>query len=68
MRWTGYAARLERSTYNVSVGKPEAKRPLEDLYVDCIIFIWILKKQERKLWAGFVRRRTGSCGRLLRKR
>jgi hypothetical protein len=35
MRWAGHVARMEegRGLYRVLVGKPEGKRPLEDLGV-----------------------------------
>jgi hypothetical protein len=36
MRWAGHAARMEEiiNSYNILVGKPERKRPLERLDVD----------------------------------
>jgi hypothetical protein len=37
MRWTGYAARSESGTYNISVREPQGNRPLKDLDVDGII-------------------------------
>jgi hypothetical protein len=36
LRWAGNVARMEglRKSYNILVGKPEGKRPLEDLGVN----------------------------------
>jgi hypothetical protein len=47
MRWTGHVARIGemRIAYNNLVGKPEGKRPSEDLGSDGeIILEWIFKK------------------------
>jgi hypothetical protein len=47
MRWAGHVARVEevRVAYNILVGKPEGRRPLEDLGVDWRITLrWILGK------------------------
>jgi len=44
MRWAGHMARMgeERGVYRVLLGKPEGKRPLENLGVDgWIILEWI---------------------------
>jgi hypothetical protein len=45
MRWTGYVARMGegRGVYRVLVGRPERKRPLEDLgVVGWITLRWTL--------------------------
>ena len=39
-----------RGTYRVSIGKPEGKRPLGNLYLDWrIILKWVFKLQDRRL-------------------
>jgi hypothetical protein len=44
---------IVRNAYTILVGKPEEKRPLEDLSVDRkIILKWILGKSGRKVWIG----------------
>jgi len=58
MIWAEHVARMGdmRNAYNISVGKPEAKRKLEDLGVNGrIILEWILGK-----WKG--RRGLDSSG------
>jgi hypothetical protein len=48
MRWAGHMAYLEeekRSAYGVLVGKPEGKRPLEDLGIfENIMLKWFLQR------------------------
>jgi hypothetical protein len=40
--------------HKISVRKPEGKRLLEDLDADGrMIFKWILKVQDRRVWTGF---------------
>jgi hypothetical protein len=49
------------------VGKPEGKRPLEDLDVDGrIILEWISGKLCGKVWTGFIWLRMDTSGRLLK--
>jgi len=54
-----------RSAYKILVGKPEGKRPLEDLGIDRrIILEWALDKWGGKVWTGCIWFRTGTSGRL----
>jgi hypothetical protein len=44
----------DEKTYKILVMKPERKRSLECLSAEeKIILIWILKKQDVKMWTGF---------------
>jgi len=44
-----------RNAYNILVGQSEGRDHLEDLCTDArIISEWILEKQNRKLWTGFI--------------
>ena len=55
MRWAGHVARMgeERGAYRVLVGKPEEKRPWEDLGVDgWIILGWISRRWVVGMWTG----------------
>jgi hypothetical protein len=57
MRFAGHVARMVdiRNSYGILVGKPEEKRPMEDLGVySKIILEWILGKQGGKVWIGFM--------------
>jgi hypothetical protein len=51
MRWTEHIALTGdmKNAYKIFIGKPEGKRPREDLGIDGIIIIeWILGKQGEK--------------------
>ena len=55
MRWAGHVARMgeERGVYRVLVGKPEGRRPLEDLGVDeWIILGRISRRWDVGKWTG----------------
>jgi len=69
MRWAGHVARMGegRGAYRVLVRRPEDKRPLEDLVVDCEDNIkmdlrevgidganWIQLTQDSVQWRAFV--------------
>jgi len=58
VRWTGhipYMGEERRSGYRVLLEKPEAKRPLERLYVDVrIILKFIFKKKDGKACIGLI--------------
>jgi hypothetical protein len=42
-------------SYNILVGKPERKRPLQGLVIDrTVILEWILKEYGGKVWTEFV--------------
>jgi hypothetical protein len=50
----------KRHAYRILVGKPEGKRPLEDLDVGGqIIVTWILEAQDGMIWTGFMWLRIG---------
>jgi hypothetical protein len=68
MKLAGHVTRREgmRNANSCFVGKPEGKRPLEDLGVDeKIILEWVLGKQGGKVWARFIWLRIGTSGGLL---
>jgi len=55
MRWAGHVARMgeERGVCRVLVGKPEERRPKEDLGVDgWIILGWISGRWDVGIWTG----------------
>jgi hypothetical protein len=55
-----------RNAQDILVGKPERKRPLEDLGIDWRkILKGILGKLGRRMWTGFIWLRTGISGGLL---
>jgi hypothetical protein len=47
------------------VGKPEGKRPLGRHRSGRIILKWILERQYRAVWIGFIWFRVGTSGGLL---
>jgi hypothetical protein len=59
-----------KGEYRVWVGRPEGKRPLEELDVDRIIIILMLSLYERRwgAWFGMIWLSTGIGGGLLRMR
>ena len=55
MRQVGHVARMgvEKEVYRVSLGKPEGRRPLEDLGVDgWIILGWISRRWDVGIWTA----------------
>jgi hypothetical protein len=57
MRWAAHVARTgdRRGVYRVWVGRPEGKRPLDDLRIDGrIILKWSFKKWDGKAWTGLI--------------
>jgi hypothetical protein len=66
MRWARHVARMGevRGAYNILVGRPEGRRPQEDLGVDGRIALrWVLGEQGLGMWIGFVWLRIGTgCG------
>jgi hypothetical protein len=68
MRWAALVARIGemRNAYNISIGKPEGKRPLGRFCVGRrIVLEWILGIWGGKLWTGFIWLRIGTSGGLL---
>jgi hypothetical protein len=52
-----------RNAYRILVGKPEEKRPLEDLDVGGrIILRWVLERQDGVVWTGLMWLRIGTNG------
>jgi hypothetical protein len=55
-----------RSAYRILMGKPEGKRPLgKPRRRWGITLKWILEKQSRVVWTGFIWIRIKASGRLL---
>jgi hypothetical protein len=58
--------RQMRSVYKILAVNPKGKHHIEGLSVDGrIILKWILKKQDRRMWAGFTCLEIGVSVRLL---
>jgi hypothetical protein len=56
-----------RTTFRGLVDKPEGKNHLDDLSTGGrTMLLWILKKEDGKVWVGFVWLRIGTSGGLLR--
>jgi hypothetical protein len=50
-----------RDSFRVFVEEPEGKDHLGDIGLDGVILLkWILKKQGRRLWTGFIWLRIGT--------
>jgi len=64
MRRVGHAARMGemRNSYKILIGKPEGERPLRR---PRRVSDWMLRKQDVKLWTGFMWLRIRSSGELL---
>jgi hypothetical protein len=65
MRWARYVARMGnvRNAYRVLVRKSECKCILEDLGVDRRMLLeYIIEKQGRVMWTGFIRLRLQAIG------
>jgi hypothetical protein len=55
-----------KNAHRIMVGKPEEKRPLEDLDVNVnTILKWILRKSGGRVWTGLIWLRIGTGGGLL---
>ena len=65
MKWAGHVARMgeRRGVCRILVGKPEGKRPLGNRGVDGgIIFRWIFRKWNARVWTGSSWLRIGTGG------
>jgi hypothetical protein len=67
MRWAGHVASIGnmKNAYKILIGKPEQKRPAEDLGIEGKVTLQlILGKQGGKMWTGIIWLRIGTSGRL----
>jgi hypothetical protein len=64
LKWEGHVDRMGnvRNAYKILIGNP---KHLGDLDVDGRILNWILKKQNMRMWTGFIWLRIRTSGVLL---
>jgi hypothetical protein len=68
MRWVGHVAHMGdmRSSYSISVGKPDRKRPLRtQRHRWEVLSEWVLQKYIEKVWPGCIWLKIWTKGRLV---